>query len=151
MGDQVEDRPNGLWELGDRTIEQISAASPRSSEDAIDWQVQRLDSTAWEGWSWKFQRLAYGFIRDDRWVGPAEALGWFAEHGLLNGDPDSRLRHPRRGALVWHGPADDPVVRCSLGDGSVIGPGLPDCVQIAPIDRLDRPLGWTEPLFPFAR
>ena len=125
--------------------DQVEAANPRSIDDAISWQLLRLGSTAWEQWSWKFQRLAYGFLRDDRWTGADQALAWFREQSLLSSGPAPR------GALVWYGPATDPVVRCSLGDGTVIGPGLPDQVQIAPLDQLDDCLGWSDPAFPFAR
>jgi hypothetical protein len=125
--------------------DQADATNPRSIDQALSWQLLRLGSTAWERWSWKFQRLAYGFLGDDRWTGADQALAWFRAHSLLSPGPAPR------GALVWYGRAGDPVVRCSLGDGSVIGPGLPDRVEVAPLDHPDGCLGWSDPIFPFAR
>lgn len=121
-------------------------STPRSIEEAIAWELERLESTAWEGWAWKFQRLAFGYLRDGGWDTTGEAFRWFVDNRRLRPGPAPR------GALVWYGgSADGPGVACSLGDGTVIGPGHQGAVRIVSMVGLPGLLGWTEPMFPFAR
>lgn len=123
----------------------MSGPNPRSIDDALHWQLHRVGSTAWEGWSWKFQRLAHGYLYDDRWSTADEALDWFCSRALLRRDPAPR------GALVWFKPGATTVVGCCLGDGRVVGPSLPDLVGVAAVPDLPALVGWTDPDFPFAR
>jgi hypothetical protein len=119
---------------------------PRCIEEAIAWELERLGSTAWEGWAWKFQRLAYGYLRDGGWETTGEAYGWFLESERV------RSGAAPRGALVWYGGSSDgPSVVCSLGDGTAVGPGQDGAVRIVSIGALPGLLGWTEALFPLAR
>ncbi|SDT41772.1 hypothetical protein [Microlunatus soli] len=119
--------------------------TPRSVDEALHWQKGRIGSAAWEGWTWKFQRLAYGFVRDDRWNTADEAFAWFCDNGSV------RTGVAARGALIWFAGERGVLVRCCLGDGRVIGPGVADVVGLLTVDDQDPPLGWTEPIFPFAR
>lgn len=125
-------------------------STPRSTEEALAWELERLDSTAWDGWAWKFQRLAFGYLRDGGWETTAEAYGWFLDNGRVH--RDSAVDPPPRGALVWYGGSPEgPGVACALGDGTAIGPGHDGAVRIVPIAGLPGLLGWTEAQFPFAR
>ncbi len=119
----------------------ITAANPRDVDAAISWQLERVGSRAWQNWSLKFQRMAFGYSLDTGWHDETEARAWLADHGLLYDG------FPPRGALVWY---DECVVRvaCSLGRGQVIG-ALPD-VAVADLTGLSWPYRWSAPLFPFA-
>lgn len=119
--------------------------TPRSIEDALAWELQRLGSTAWEGWAWKFQRLAFGYLRDGGWETTGDAYGWFVENDRL------KPGEPPRGSLVWYCGTQGTAVACSLGDGTAIGPGQRGAVRIVPVAELPGRLGWTEAVFPFAR
>lgn len=125
-------------------------STPRSIEEALAWESERLESTAWEGWAWKFQRLAFGYLRDGGWETTAEAYAWFVANGGVH--RDCATDPAPRGALVWYGDsAEGPGVACALGDGNVIGPGHHHAVRIAAMAELPGLLGWTEAQFPFAR
>lgn len=123
----------------------MNGPNPRSIDDALQWQLERVGSTAWEGWSWKFQRLAHGYLHDDQWSTAEDALSWFDSFALLRSD------QAPRGALVWYRPGRTAVVGCCLGSGRVVGPSLPDLVGVVGADDLPVPMGWTDPAFPFAR
>ena len=97
-------------------------ANPRDIEAALAWELERVGSTAWQDWSLKFQRMAFGYAQDSGWHDAADALRWLDHHALL------REGAAPRGALVWYQAADRIRVACSLGSGQVVGP-LP-CGQV---------------------
>jgi hypothetical protein len=120
------------------------AVNPRTVEAALAWELERVGSTAWRGWSLKFQRLAFGYAHDSGWPDSASAVGWLAAHDLLyDGEPP-------RGALVWCVLDGETRVGCSLGGGKLVGP-LPDGpVVIADLRLLSPDCSWSAPHFPFA-
>ncbi len=120
----------------------ITAANPRDVDAALDWQLERVGSRAWQDWSLKFQRMAFGYSLDTGWHDEAEARRWLTDHGhLYDGLPP-------RGALVWYDDGGTPRVACSLGRGRVVG-AIP-VVAIADLDCLSASYRWSAPLFPFA-
>lgn len=128
-----------------RTVE----TTPRSVEDALNWQLQRLASPAWEGWALKFQRLAFGYPRESGWRFAEDGLNWMRAHGHLSGG------EPPRGTLVWHNVAGQDsrrrvTVFCSLGGGRVIGAGIHGRVGITGYTDANGYAGWSPALFPFA-
>jgi hypothetical protein len=118
-------------------------ANPRDTEAALDWQLERVGSTAWQDWSLKFQRMAFGYAQDSGWHDPEDALKWLDHHALLHEGAAPR------GALVWYQAADRVRVACSLGAGEVVGP-LP-CGQVgaATLTELSTDYVWSDPHFPF--
>ena len=91
-------------------------ANPRDTEAALNWQLERVGSTAWQDWPLKFQRMAFGYAQDSGWHDAADAVRWLDHHALLQEGAAPR------GALVWYQAADRIRVACSLGSGQVVGP-----------------------------
>jgi hypothetical protein len=118
-------------------------ANPRDTEAALTWQLERLGSTAWQDWTLKFQRMAFGYARDSGWHDAADAVRWLDHHALL-----CEGAAPR-GALVWYQAADRIRVACSLGSGQVVGPLPHGPVEIAQLTTLSTDWVWSEPHFPF--
>jgi hypothetical protein len=122
----------------------VRVANPRDSESALAWQLERVGSLAWQGWSLKFQRLAFGYAQDTGWPDEDAALRWLCDHALVHSG------EPPRGVLVWYRVGDATRVGCSLGSGELIGP-LPDgVVGVAELVTLGPDYVWSEPHFPFA-
>ena len=137
-------RPGGDVRDGAARSQRNEAVNPRDAEAALGWELERVGSTAWRGWSLKFQRLAFGYAHDSGWPDSASAVHWLAAHDLLHGG------EPPRGALVWCRLGDETRVGCSLGGGKLIGP-LPDGpVVIADLSVLSSECYWSAPHFPFA-
>ena len=124
-----------------RTVEWVS--NPRDPESALSWQLERVGSAAWQDWSLKFQRMAFGYAQDSGWHDPADALKWLDHHALLHEGAAPR------GALVWYQAADRIRVACALGSGQVVGPLLNGAVEIADLAVLSNDWVWSEPHFPF--
>lgn len=131
---------NTSWEGAVRTIN----TTPRSVEDALTWQLQRIASPAWEGWALKFQRLAFGYPEESGWRRAEDGLNWMRAHGHLSST------EPPRGTLVWFGRPSGITVMCSLGDGRVIGSGVHDRVGITHYSEIHGYKGWSPAIFPFA-
>lgn len=131
--------------MRERGLSMITEATPRSVEEALRWQRDRIDSRAWEGWALRFQRLAFGYAAESGWRYSADGFAWLSDHGLLSDGS------PPRGSLAWFRVEDKITVRCGLGDGKVIGPGVNGRVGIVDHADLGRFLGWTPVIFPFAR
>jgi hypothetical protein len=119
------------------------AANPRDTEAALGWQLERVGSTAWQDWSLKFQRMAFGYAQDSGWHDPADALRWLDHHTLLHEG------EAPRGALVWYQAADRIRVACSLGSGQVVGPLPRGQVATAALADLSTDYVWSDPHFPF--
>ena len=119
------------------------AANPRDTEAALGWQLERVGSTAWQDWSLKFQRMAFGYAQDSGWHDPADALRWLDHHALLHEG------EAPRGALVWYQAADRIRVACSLGSGQVVGPLPRGQVATAALAELSTDYVWSDPHFPF--
>lgn len=126
----------------------LPAGNPRPTEDALRWQLERVGSTAWEGFGLKFQRMAHGFAVDTGVTDECEALRWLLARGAV-GEGE-----PPRGRLAWYetgqAAGDRISVLSSLGEGQVVGAGVDGAVGV--IHYLDRPgyVGWSEPIFPYA-
>ena len=58
-------------------------ANPRDTEAALNWQLERVGSTAWQDWPLKFQRMAFGYAQDSGWHDPSDAVRWLDHHALL--------------------------------------------------------------------
>ena len=123
----------------------ITETTPRSVEEALRWQIDRIGSTAWEGWALRFQRLAYGYAGEAGWRHCNEAFDWFRDHELLSEGP------PPRGALAWFKLGRSVTVRSGLGEGEVIGPGVAGRIGVVDHESIGRYLGWTPAIFPLAR
>ncbi|HLT60397.1 MAG TPA: hypothetical protein VK020_04360 [Microlunatus sp.] len=123
----------------------ITDATPRSVEEALRWQQERIGSTAWEGWALRFQRLAFGYATESGWARSADGFDWLRGHDLVSAGP------PPRGALAWFRQGRRITVRCGLGSNKVIGPGVGGRVGIADYQNLGEYLGWSPVVFPFAR
>jgi hypothetical protein len=109
-------------------------SNPRDTEAALNWQLERVGSTAWQDWPLKFQRMAFGY---------ADAVRWLDHHTLLHEGVAPR------GALVWYQAADRIRVACALGSGQVVGPLVSGPVEIADLGMLSNDWVWSEPHFPF--
>lgn len=120
--------------------------TPRPVEDALRWQLDRVGSTAWEGWSLKFQCLAYGHTTDPGPTAAADVYGWLVRHGLVE-----TTAPPPRGKLVWYAAEGRVTVMSSLSDGRVVGPGVLASVGVTHYLSPAGYLGWSDPLFPYAR
>ncbi|WP_432943048.1 hypothetical protein ACQPXM_39210 [Kribbella sp. CA-253562] len=118
--------------------------NPRDTESALDWQLERVGSTAWQEWTLKFQRMAFGYAHDSGWHDSADALHWLDHHALLHEGAAPR------GALVWYQAVDRIRVACSLGSGQVIGPLPAGEVAVAGLLTLSTDFVWSDPCFPFA-
>jgi hypothetical protein len=118
-------------------------ANPRDTEAALNWQLERVGSAAWQDWPLKFQRMAFGYAQDSGWHGAGDAVRWLDHHALL------REGAAPRGALVWYHAADRIRVACSLGSGQVVGPLLTGPVEIADLGALSGDWVWSDPHFPF--
>ncbi|ADB35719.1 hypothetical protein Kfla_6727 [Kribbella flavida DSM 17836] len=118
--------------------------NPRDTESALDWQLERVGSAAWQDWTLKFQRMAFGYAHDSGWHDSADALRWLDQHALLHEGAAPR------GALVWYQAADWVRVACSLGSGQVIGPLPRGEIGVARLVELSTDYVWSEPHFPFA-
>ncbi|HEX6686699.1 MAG TPA: hypothetical protein VF062_28255 [Candidatus Limnocylindrales bacterium] len=122
----------------------VPAGNPRPTEDALRWQLERVGSTAWEGFGLKFQRMAFGFAVETGVADECEALRWLlARDGIGAGEPP-------RGKLAWYEASGGVSVLSSLGDGKVVGAGVNGAIGV--MHYLDRPgyAGWSEPIFPYA-
>lgn len=122
----------------------VRVTNPRGTEAALDWQLERVGSTAWQDWSLKFQRMAFGYAQDSGWHDPVDAVRWLDHHALL-----AEGAAPR-GALVWYQVADRIRVGCSMGSGQVIGPLPRGRVEVAPISMISTDWLWSDAHFPFA-
>lgn len=120
----------------------VTAANPRDVDAALSWQLERVGSGAWDKWSLKFQRMAFGYSLDTGWHDEAEAWAWLESHRFLYDGL------PPRGALVWY--EGGTRVACSLGRGTIVGPLPGAAVAIATLEDLGGPYLWSAPLFPFA-
>ena len=120
------------------------ASNPRDVESALGWQLARVGSLGWCGWSLKFQRLAFGYAQDTGWPDEEAALRWLCDHALLHDG------EPPRGALVWYRVSGGVRVGCSLGSGELVGPLLDGVVGVAELATLSSDRVWSDPLFPFA-
>lgn len=120
-----------------------SSLNPRDVEAALVWQLERVGSSAWQEWSLKFQRLAFGYANDSGWRDSADALAWLEDHALL------RQGQPPRGALVWYRTSDRVRVSCSLGSGEIVGPLPSGVVGVAELSDLGADYVWSEPHFPY--
>ena len=118
-------------------------SNPRDTEAALNWQLERVGSTAWQDWPLKFQRMAFGYAQDSGWHDAADAVRWLDHHTLLHEG------EAPRGALVWYHAADRIRVACALGSGQVVGPLLNSQVEIADLAVLSNDWVWSEPHFPF--
>ena len=125
-----------------RAVERVS--NPRDAEAALTWQLERVGSTAWQDWTLKFQRMAFGYANDSGWHDSADALKWLDHHALL------REGAVPRGALVWYQAVDRIRVACSLGSGQVIGPVPAGEVEVVLLTDLSTDFVWSDPHFPFA-
>ncbi|QNE19535.1 hypothetical protein F1D05_18460 [Kribbella qitaiheensis] len=125
-----------------RTVEWVS--NPRDPESALSWQLERVGSAAWQEWSLKFQRMAFGYAQDSGWHDPTDALSWLDHHALLHEGAVPR------GALVWYQAADRIRVACSLGSGQVVGPLPTGQVGVAELSALSTDYVWSDAHFPFA-
>src|SRR5262245_18209487 len=119
-------------------------ANPRDTEAALDWQLERVGSTAWQDWTLKFQRMAFGYANDSGWHDSSDALSWLHHHALL------REGAAPRGALVWCQAADRIRAACSLGTGQVVGPLASGPVEVAELVGLSTDWVWSDPHLPFA-
>lgn len=119
------------------------AANPRDTDAALSWQLERVGSAAWQDWSLKFQRMAFGYAQDSGWRDPEDALRWLDHHALLHEGAAPR------GALVWYQAADRIRVACSLGSGQVVGPLPRGQVDRADLAELSGDYVWSDPHFPF--
>lgn len=120
-------------------------ANPRDTEAALNWQLERVGSAAWQEWPLKFQRMAFGYAQDSGWHDAADAVRWLDHHVLLQEGAAPR------GALVWYQAADRIRVACSLGSGQVVGPLLSGPVEVAALADLSTDWVWSEPHFPFGQ
>ena len=125
-----------------RSVERVS--NPRDAEAALTWQLERVGSTAWQDWTLKFQRMAFGYAHDSGWHDSADALKWLDHHALLHEGAMPR------GALVWYQAADRIRVACSLGSGQVVGPLPTGEVGVVLLTDLSTDFVWSDPHFPFA-
>ncbi len=125
-----------------RTAERV--ANPRETESALEWQLERVGSAAWQDWSLKFQRMAFGYAHDSGWHDPADALRWLDHHALLHEGAAPR------GALVWYHSADRVRVACSLGSGQLVGPLPSGQIGVAVLTDLSTDWVWSDAHFPFA-
>ena len=116
--------------------------NPRDTEAALNWQLERVGSTAWQDWPLKFQRMAFGYAQDSGWNDTGDAVRWLDHHALLQEGAAPR------GALVWYQAADRIRVACSLGSGRVVGPLLRGPVEVAPLSDLSTDWVWSEAHFP---
>ncbi|TDC26800.1 hypothetical protein E1261_21780 [Kribbella albertanoniae] len=119
--------------------------NPRDTEAALNWQLERLGSTAWQDWPLKFQRMAFGYAQDSGWHDAADAVKWLDHHTLLHEGTAPR------GALVWYQAADRIRVACALGSGQVVGPLLDGPVAIAVLSEVSTDWIWSDPVFPFGQ
>ena len=119
-----------------RNVPRVS--NPRDTEAALNWQLERVGSEAWQDWPLKFQRMAFGYAQDSGWHDAADAVRWLDHHALL------REGAAPRGALVWYHAADRIRVACSLGSGQVVGPLLTGPVEIANLDALSNDHVWSD-------
>lgn len=120
------------------------AGNPRPTDDALRWQLDRIGSTAWEGWDLKFQRLAYGFATDTGVVDTGEALRWLiSRSGIHDGKPP-------KGKLAWYVTGEHASVMSSLEDGRVVGPGVDGAIGVIDYHLRGGYLGWSDPIFPYA-
>jgi hypothetical protein len=117
--------------------------NPRDIEAALAWELERVGSSAWQEWSLKFQRMAFGYTQDSGWHDEADALRWLDHHALLH------ERAAPRGALVWYQAADRVRVACSLGSDQVVGPLPSGQVCVAPLIEVSTDYVWSDPYFPF--
>jgi hypothetical protein len=123
----------------------VRVHNPRRTEDALRWQLDRVGSAAWEGWSLKFQLMAYGFVEEPGMADAAEALQWLrARDAVHPGQP------PPPGKLVWYAEAGTVTVMSSLDSQRVVGAGVNDVVGVIAFRERAGYLGWSEPIFPFA-
>jgi hypothetical protein len=120
------------------------AANPRETESALEWQLERVGSAAWQDWTLKFQRMAFGYAHDSGWHDAADALRWLDHHALLHEGAAPR------GALVWYQAADRVRVACSLGSGQLVGPLPGGQIAVAVLTDLSTDWVWSDPHFPFA-
>ena len=120
------------------------AGNPRPTDDALQWQLARVGSTAWEGWDLKFQRLAYGFATDTGVVDTREALQWLINRANI------RDGKPPKGKLVWYLTGVHASVMSSLDNGQVVGPGVNGAVGVVGYQRRNGYVGWSDPIFPYA-
>ena len=118
-------------------------ANPRDTEAALNWQLERLGSAAWQEWPLKFQRMAFGYAQDSGWHDAGDAVRWLHHHALLHEG------EAPRGALVWYHAADRIRVACALGSGQVVGPLLTGPVEMAELSVLSTDWVWSDPHFPF--
>ncbi|TWD80185.1 hypothetical protein FB561_1258 [Kribbella amoyensis] len=121
----------------------MRVVNPRDTESALEWQLARIGSAAWQEWSLKFQRMAFGYANDSGWHDPADALQWLDHHALLHEGAAPR------GALVWYQAADRVRVGCSLGSGRLVGPLPSGRIGIGVLDQLSTDYLWSDPHFPF--
>jgi uncharacterized protein YraI len=116
-------------------------ANPRSVDDAISWEYQRLGSAADEGYCLRFQAQAFGWS----YAGFATAhdqYQWLSDNGRINGGS------PPRGALVWYSTRDGlGHVTVSVGAGRVIGTSVGGKVGVAGYNYLGSFQGWSGPYF----
>jgi hypothetical protein len=125
-----------------RNVPRVS--NPRDTEAALNWQLERVGSAAWEDWTLKFQRMAFGYAHDSGWHDAADAVRWLDEHALLHEGVAPR------GALIWYHAGDRIRVACALGAGQVVGPLLSGVVEVADLVTVSTDFLWSEPHFPFA-
>lgn len=128
--------------MGRQAAERVS--NPRDAESALAWQLERVGSSAWQDWTLKFQRMAFGYAQDSGWHDGADALHWLDQHALLHEDT------PPRGALVWYQLGERVWVACSLGAGQVVGPLPCGQVGVELLTELSTDFVWSDPHFPFA-
>ena len=119
-------------------------ANPRDTEAALKWQLERVGSTAWQDWTLKFQRMAFGYAHDSGWQDSADAVRWLDHHALLHEGTAPR------GALVWYQAVDRIRVACAVGSGQVVGPLPAGSVEVAVLTDLSTDWVWSDPHFPFA-
>lgn len=140
-GREATENGAGEGDVGRQTAER--AANPRDAEAALAWELERVGSSAWQEWTLKFQRMAFGYAHDSGWHDGGDALQWLNHHGLLHEGT------PPRGALVWFQAEDQVWVACSLGSGQVVGPLPSGQVDVAVLTELSTDYVWSDPLFPF--
>lgn len=133
-----------IWKGTDVTANPAPAGTPRPTDDALLWQLDRIGSTAWEGWDLKFQRLAYGFATETGVVDTREALLWLMNRGGISGG------QPPKGKLVWYLVGTHATVMSSLHGELAIGPGVDGAVGIIHYEDRQGYLGWSDPIFPYA-
>jgi hypothetical protein len=130
---------------GDVVVAQRRVINPRETEAALNWQLERVGSTAWQDWPLKFQRMAFGYAQDSGWHDAADAVHWLDHHSLLHEGIAPR------GALVWYQAADGIRVACALGSGQVVGPLVEGPVSIAVLSEVSTDWIWSDPVFPFGQ